>query len=43
MLDHRGAEAIHLGVDGRAPLQHRTEYDDLYTSLAISVVPSGRW
>lgn len=43
MLDHRGAGAIHLGVDGVKPLRHLTAYDDPYAPPSIAVVPSGRW
>ena len=43
MLDHQGAGAIHLGVDGVRPLRRLMEYDDPYAPLSIAVVPSGRW
>jgi hypothetical protein len=42
MLDHLGAGAIHLGVDGVCPLRRLTVYDDPCAPLSIVVVPSGR-
>ena len=43
MLDHLGAGAIHLGVDGVRPLRELTGYDDPYAPLSIAVVRSERW